>query len=107
MERWLRPTHKSTPYERERPGELVHLDVKKLGRIPDGGGKRFSPGFRENGAGYSPPGKRGVECVHVAVDDHSRYAYDVPRRFLLQQPRVLHAARRRSARHRARTAWHR
>ena len=70
-----RTTREVIRYERERPGELVHLDVKKLGRIPDGGGKRFSPGFRENGAGYSPPGKRGVECVHVAVDDHSRYAY--------------------------------
>lgn len=49
--------------------------MKKLGRIPGGGGKRFAAGFSENGAGYSPPGQRGHECVHVAVDDHSRYAY--------------------------------
>jgi transposase InsO family protein len=62
-------------YEREKPGELVHLDVKKLGRIPDGGGKRFDPGFRETGSGRHRPGKRGFQYVHVAVDDHSRFAY--------------------------------
>ena len=63
-------------YERERPGELVHLDVKKFGRIPEGGGKRFDPGFQESGAGRHRPGpKRGHDFVHVAVDDHSRYAY--------------------------------
>ena len=70
-----RTTREVIRYERKRPGELVHLDVKKLGRIPDGGGKRFAPGFQHNGAGYSPPGKRGHECIHVAIDDHSRYAY--------------------------------
>lgn len=62
-------------YEKERPGELVHLDVKKLGRIPDGGGKRFDPGFQETGIGRHRPGKRGFQFVHVAVDDHSRFAY--------------------------------
>jgi hypothetical protein len=62
-------------YERGRPGELVHLNVKKLGRIPDGGGKRFDPGFRETGIGRHRPGKRGFQYVHVAVDDYSRFAY--------------------------------
>jgi len=62
--------------ERDHPGELVHLDVKKFGRIPEGGGKRFDDGFAENGAGRKRPGrKRGHDFVHVAVDDHSRYAY--------------------------------
>lgn len=71
-----RSTREVIRYERERPGELVHLDVKKLGRIPEGGGKRFDPGFNESGAGRSRPGpKRGHDFVHVAVDDHSRYAY--------------------------------
>lgn len=70
-----RSTRQVIRYERDRPGDLVHLDVKKLGRIPDGGGKRFAAGFGENGAGYSAPGRRGHEYVHVAVDDHSRYAY--------------------------------
>ncbi|MCC6388676.1 MAG: IS481 family transposase [Dehalococcoidia bacterium] len=71
-----RTTRAVIRYERERPGELVHLDVKKFGRIPEGGGKRFDPGFAENGAGRKRPGlKRGHDYVHVAVDDHSRFAY--------------------------------
>jgi transposase InsO family protein len=71
-----RTTRAVIRYERERPGELIHLDIKKLGRIPDGGGKRFDPGFAENGAGRARPGrKRGHDYLHVAVDDHSRYAY--------------------------------
>jgi transposase InsO family protein len=60
-------------YERDRPGELVHMDVKKVGRIPDGGGWRVhgrGPGDnrdRKNGVGY--------DYVHSLVDDHSRLAY--------------------------------
>lgn len=71
-----RTTRAVIRYERERPGELVHLDVKKFGRIPEGGGKRFDPGFAESGAGRHRPGPtRGHDYVHVAVDDHSRFAY--------------------------------
>lgn len=70
-----RTTRAVIRYERERPGELVHLDVKKLGRIPEGGGKRFDPGFLETRSGKHRRGKRGFEYVHVAVDDHSRFAY--------------------------------
>jgi transposase InsO family protein len=72
-----RTTRAVIRYERERPGELVHLDVKKLGRIPEGGGKRFDPGFLETGgAGRKRPGPPvGHDYVHVAVDDHSRFAY--------------------------------
>lgn len=73
-----RSTRDVIRYERERPGELVHLDVKKLGRIPEGGGRRFDEGFHETGgAGRKRPGagKRGHDFIHVAVDDHSRYAY--------------------------------
>lgn len=58
-------------YERERPGELVHMDVKKIGRIPDGGGwrahGRANSGARRNGVGY--------DYIHSVVDDHSRFAY--------------------------------
>lgn len=73
---WLhRSTREVIRYERAAPGELVHLDVKKLGRIPDGGGKRFDPGFRETGAGRQASRGLGHDFVHVAVDDHSRYAY--------------------------------
>jgi transposase InsO family protein len=58
-------------YERERPGELVHIDVKKLGRIPDGGG------WRIHGRTSWAAIKRqvGFDYVHAAIDDHSRVAY--------------------------------
>ena len=73
---WLhRTTREVIRYERAQPGELVHLDVKKLGRIPDGGGKRFDAGFRETGAGRRASRGLGYDFLHVAVDDHSRYAY--------------------------------
>ena len=70
-----RSTREVIRYERAAPGELIHLDVKKLGRIPDGGGKRFDPGFRETGAGRHASRGLGHDFIHVAVDDHSRYAY--------------------------------
>jgi transposase InsO family protein len=68
-------------YERVRPGELVHIDVKKLGRIEGGAGKRVSDGSRSR-----PTATRkdrdghvrrriGWEYVHIAVDDFSRLAY--------------------------------
>jgi len=76
-------------YVRERPGELLHLDVKKLARIPAGGGHRILG--REIGrAGRL--GGAGHDYVHVAVDDASRVAYlealhdergDTAARFLL------------------------
>ena len=68
-------------YERSRPGELVHVDVKKLGRIVGGAGKRVG------GEGHSPYNPEytdaagrvrntvGWEFVHIAVDDYSRFAY--------------------------------
>lgn len=60
-------------YERDRPGELVHLDVKKIGRIPPGGG------WKAWGRSVGEPGKKqrrvGYDYVHSAVDDHSRFAY--------------------------------
>jgi transposase InsO family protein len=68
-------------YERSRPGELVHVDVKKLGRIEGGAGKRVGgrrPGSyrpRRRDAAGRDRGTIGWEFVHVAVDDHSRLAY--------------------------------
>jgi transposase InsO family protein len=67
-------------YERERPGELVHFDVKKLGRIEGGAGKRVRGGSSHyNRTRTDREGKRrttvGWEYVHIAVDDHSRLAY--------------------------------
>lgn len=58
-------------YERERPGELVHLDTKQLGRIPPGGGL---PAARRT-AGYDKGVRPGWNRVHVAIDDHTRLAY--------------------------------
>ncbi len=61
-------------YERARPGELVHMDVKKIGRIPAGGGWRAHG--REMGSTASKKKQRiGFDYVHSMVDDHSRYAY--------------------------------
>jgi transposase InsO family protein len=68
-------------YERARPGELVHVDVKKLGRIQGGAGKRVRDGLRQH---YNPTftdrhGKRrqtvGWDYVHIAIDDCTRLAY--------------------------------
>ena len=59
-------------YERERPGELVHMDVKKLGRIPDGGGWRALGRGNDNKQRNRPI---GYDYVHSVVDDHSRLAY--------------------------------
>lgn len=76
---WLhRTTREIVRYERDLAGELLHLDVKKLGRIPLGGGKRFAPGFSETGAGPHSKRSLGMDYLHVAVDDHSRYAYVEP-----------------------------
>ena len=72
-------------YEKQAPGELVHVDIKKLGRIPDGGGWRvhgrgsaqhqrtLKVTSRTARAGASP--SRGYAYLHHAVDDHSRLAY--------------------------------
>jgi transposase InsO family protein len=58
-------------YERPTPGDLIHIDVKKIGRIPPNGG------WKAHGRGERPGHKRGLgyDYVHAAVDDHSRLAY--------------------------------
>jgi len=67
-------------YERQRPGELIHVDVKKLGRIVGGAGKRVTgrgnhyTGSFTDAAGRRR-GKAGWDYVHVAVDDATRLAY--------------------------------
>jgi transposase InsO family protein len=61
-------------YERDQPGQLGHMDVKKIGRIPDGGGWRV----HGRGAGSimrDRNTKVGFDYVHSLVDDHSRLAY--------------------------------
>lgn len=57
-------------YERKVAGELVHVDVKKFGKIPTGGG------WRSRGRGKAGPRQKlGYSYLHSAVDDHSRLAY--------------------------------
>jgi transposase InsO family protein len=61
-------------YERQQPGELVHMDVKKIGRIPDGGGWR-AHGRETTTEHKHKKTKIGFDYVHSLVDDHSRLAY--------------------------------
>ena len=67
-------------YERSRPGELIHIDVKKLGRIVGGAGKRIMGGSSHYTGSYTDKAGRvrrraGWEFVHVCVDDATRFAY--------------------------------
>jgi transposase InsO family protein len=72
-------------YERARPGELIHVDIKKLGNIPDGGGHRVlgrQAGKHNRQATLTPAGRTryrnpilGYGYLHTALDDHSRLAY--------------------------------
>jgi len=68
-------------YERSTPGELLHIDVKKLGRIQGGYGKRIrGDGRRHNNQRVTDAAGRrrlqvGWEFVHVCVDDATRLAY--------------------------------
>jgi transposase InsO family protein len=77
---------KPVRYEHQAPGDLVHVDIKKLGNIPDGGGWRIhgrTTGTRNSSAHRDPhrarhvPGRPnlGYSYLHNAVDDHSRLAY--------------------------------
>ena len=76
LDRLDRLTRIVVRYEKDRPGALLHLDVKKLWRIPPGGGRRpiLTP---EGGVSIPRQGKRGhgYDLLHVAIDDYSRYLY--------------------------------
>lgn len=61
-------------YERNQPGELVHVDVKKLGKIPPGGGWR-AHGRAATSITRNRQTKAGYDYIHSMVDDHSRLAY--------------------------------
>lgn len=61
-------------YERARPGELAHMDVKKIGRIPDGGGWR-AHGRQMGSTSAKKRARIGYDYIHSLVDDHSRLAY--------------------------------
>lgn len=81
------PVRKEKPvrYEMDAPGDLVHVDIKKQGRIPDGGGwrvhgrnsdqNRAARSASDKAARAGAPASRGYRFLHHAVDDHSRVAY--------------------------------
>src|SRR6188768_2294083 len=77
----LEPPEPPNRYQRRHPGELVHIDVKKLGRIKGGAGKRITGGARRHNfdrvsdAAGTPRLTVGWEYVHVCVDDATRLAY--------------------------------
>jgi transposase InsO family protein len=75
----LEPPEPPNRYERARPGELIHIDVKKLGRIHDGAGHRITGKRRYTGSRTDAEGARrqvvGWEFVHVCIDDATRLAY--------------------------------
>ena len=71
-------------YEHDQPGSLIHVDVKKLGNIPDGGGWRYTGRIQGQRNRAATPGKprsarhdpkMGTAFVHTVIDDHSRVAY--------------------------------
>jgi hypothetical protein len=74
-----------TRYEKNSPGELVHVDIKKLGRVPDGGGLRMygrgstqnrrAGSSRDRAARAGAAASRGSRHLHHAIDDYSRLAY--------------------------------
>jgi len=67
-QRALEPPAPPCRYERRRPGDLLHLDIKKLGRF-------WRPGHRVTGTRRARNEGAGWDIVHVAIDDHSRLAY--------------------------------
>jgi transposase InsO family protein len=75
----LQPPEPPNRYERRHPGELLHIDVKKLGRIAGGAGHRVTAKRRGNPTKTNAAGQRerqvGWEFVHVCVDDATRLAY--------------------------------
>jgi len=66
-----RVTRAPVRYEKTAPGELLHLDVKKLRRVPPGGGRHFDPLWRHD----RRTAGGGQDVLHVAIDDFSRYLY--------------------------------
>src|SRR5947208_14708615 len=75
----LDPPEPPNRYERRHPGELVHVDIKQLGRISVLGAGHRMLGHKKSQFNYRREGRvkrlTGFEYVHVMVDDHSRLAY--------------------------------
>jgi hypothetical protein len=67
--------HSENRYEHREPGAMIHVDVKKLGRIPTGGGWRLHGHAATRAAHRHKKVKIGYEYIHTAIDDHTRLAY--------------------------------
>lgn len=72
-------------YQRDRPGELIHVDIKKIGAIPDGGGWKVHGRGNDGHHGHSGAGYR---FIHTAIDDRTRIAYSE----ILDSENVIDAA---------------
>jgi len=77
LNRWrdLEPAEPVVRYERARPGELIHLDIKKLGRFERVGHRITGDRRGQSNPRGRPQGGYGWEYVHVAIDDHSRLGF--------------------------------
>ena len=77
LNRWrdLEPAEPVIRYEREQPGELIHMDIKKLGRFERVGHRITGDRRGQSNPRGSTTGGYGWEFVHVAIDDHSRLAF--------------------------------
>ena len=77
LNRWrdLEPAEPVIRYEREQPGELIHMDIKKLGRFERVGHRITGDRRGQSNPRGSATGGYGWEFVHVAIDDHSRLAF--------------------------------
>jgi transposase InsO family protein len=87
--------HSGIRYEHDAPGDMLHVDVKKLGRIPDGGGWRLHG--RDTAISVANRNKKhkiGYDFVHTAIDDHTRLAYSeiLPDEKDLTSAQFLHRA---------------
>ncbi|GAA4902450.1 hypothetical protein HNR25_004802 [Streptomonospora salina] len=92
-------------HERQRPGELVHVDIKKLGNFPDGGGHRIMPRQQAIGNRQATTVARkggspvvGYSFIHTAIDDHSRLAYSEALTDERKETAYAYGLRRREAR---------
>lgn len=86
LDRGDRATAAVLRYQRDHPGELIHVDVKKIGAIPDGGGWRLHGRGHDGHGGHR---RAGYRYIHTALDDRTRLAYSE----VLADERAVTAAR--------------
>lgn len=85
----LEPAEPRPRYERARPGEIIHIDIKKLGRF-NAVGHRITGSRKGQNTGKRKDNAPGWEFVHVAIDDHSRIAFSQIKPSEKKEPAVEH-----------------